>query len=190
MLSRRAAVDYSGIAHLGLERRELLIGTPTIGAVYNSDLIGLQLGVKKIEQIAPSDGVDQHRIMFDRSSLIAHAVAIAIDLKANHARTKGLIQRLGVARVIAEICDNESVATVATINGSQRAGARTAIEALWQLFALLDTKQPRLKGAVTPTTAVERSRLRPTSCAMMSGLKTGQVLGSSRLNLIALLPSF
>jgi hypothetical protein len=49
MLSRRAAVDYSAIAHLGLERRELLIGTPTIGAVYDSDLVGLQLGVKKLE---------------------------------------------------------------------------------------------------------------------------------------------
>ena len=102
MLSRRAAVDYSAIAHLGLKRRELLIGPPTIGAVYDSDLIGLQLGVKKLEQMGPSDGVDQHRTMFDRPPLKAHAVAIASDLKANHAPTKGLIQRLGVARVIAE----------------------------------------------------------------------------------------
>src|SRR5271168_4378587 len=37
-------------------------------------------------------------------------------------------------------------------------------------------------GQLPPTTAVELSRLRPTSWAIMSGLKTGQVLGSSRLN--------
>ena len=111
MLSRRAAVDYSAIAHLGLKRHELFIGAPTIGAVYDSDLIGLQLGVKKVEQIAPADGVDQHRTMLDRPSLKVHTIAITADLKANHARTKGLIQHLGVARIIAEIRDNESIAT-------------------------------------------------------------------------------
>ena len=140
MLSGRTAVDYSAIAHLGLKCGELLIGAPTIGAVYDSDLIGLQLSVKKIEQIGPSDGVDQHRVIFDRPSLKAHAIAIATDLKADHPRTKGLIQHLGLARIIAEIRDNESIATVATINGSQRAGARTAVEPLRQLFALLDAK--------------------------------------------------
>ena len=42
-------------------------------------------------------------------------------------------------------------------------------------------------GLLPPITAVDRSRLLPTSCAMINGLKEGQVLGSSGLNLIVLI---
>src|SRR5438309_645013 len=45
-------------------------------------------------------------------------------------------------------------------------------------------------GQLPPTTAVERSRLRPTSWAMIAGAKYGQVAGCSRLNVIGDLPSF
>ena len=41
------------------------------------------------------------------------------------------------------------------------------------------TRRPH--GLLPPTTAVDRSRLRPTSWAMISGLKPGQLLTSLRL---------
>jgi hypothetical protein len=60
MLSRRAAVDYSAIAHLGLKRRELLIGSPTIGTVYDSDSIGLQLGAARQSRWESRDNQDEN----------------------------------------------------------------------------------------------------------------------------------
>ena len=103
----------------------------------------MQFGVKKFEQIGSANGVDQHRAMFDRPPLSIHAIAIATDLKANHARTKRLEQHLGVGRVVAEIGDNESIGIVAAINRRERAGTGAAIEALRQLRKLPNSKQPR-----------------------------------------------
>jgi hypothetical protein len=39
------------------------------------------------------------RSIFDRPPLKSHAIAIAADVKANHARTKRLVQYLGIGRV-------------------------------------------------------------------------------------------
>ena len=143
--------------------------------------------MKKFEQIGPANGIDQHRAIFDWPPLNIHAIAIATDLNANHARTKRLEQHLGIGRVVAQIGDDESIGIVAAINRRERTGPRTSIKSLWQLFEFLIPSNLGWNGLFPPTTAVERSRLRPTSCAMMRGLKYGQVLGSSRLNIIGLL---
>ncbi len=48
-----------------------------------------------------------------------------------------------------------------------------------------DCRMPRRRGGIgllPPMTAVERSRRHPTSCAMIRGLKLGQVSGSSGLS--------
>ena len=184
MLPWRAGVDDPALTHFGLQRHELLIGASACRSIDNSDLIGLQFGMKQFDQIGAADGVDQHRAMFDRPPLSVHAVAMATDLQANHARAKRLEQHLGVGRVVAQVRDDQRIVVVTAIDRRQRARARTAIKSLRQLFELSDAEQPRLEGLFPPTTAVERSRLRPTSWAMMSGLKQGQVLASSRLNVI------
>jgi hypothetical protein len=100
------------------------------------------------------------------------------------------MQILRVARVIAEICDNEGIAFIAAINGRQRAGPSTAELVRRQFLEFLDPSKVGSNGPRPPTTAVERSWLRPTSWAMMVGLNTRQVVGSSRLNIIVGLQRF
>src|SRR6516225_5114125 len=104
----------------------------------NSDLTRLQIGMIKFEEIGAANGVEQHRPMFDRSPLTIHAIAIAADREANHARTKCLKQHLGVGRVVTEICNNESIVIVAVIDRGERAGTPTSVKSLRQLLGLLD----------------------------------------------------
>jgi hypothetical protein len=80
MLPWRATVDYSALTYLGLKSHKLLISASARRSINNSDLIGLQFGVKKFEQIGPANGVDQHRAMFDWPPLGIHAIAMATDL--------------------------------------------------------------------------------------------------------------
>src|SRR5262245_30755508 len=107
-------------------------------SVHNSDLTRLQQGMIKFEQIGAAYRVDQHRSMFNRPVLRIHAIAIAADRKANHAWTKRLKQHLGVARVVAEIRNNESIVIIAAIDRGERAGTRTSVKSLRQLLGLLD----------------------------------------------------
>jgi hypothetical protein len=69
----------------------------------------LQFGVKKFDQVGPANGVKQHRAVFDGPPLGIHAIAIASDVKTNHARTERLEQNLGVGRIVAEIRDNNQL---------------------------------------------------------------------------------
>ena len=62
--------------------------------------------MEQLEQKGSANSVDQHRAMFDGPPLGVHAIAIATDLKTNHARTKRLEQHLGVGSVVAQIGDN------------------------------------------------------------------------------------
>ena len=73
---------------------------------------------------------------------------MAADLKANHARTKGLQQHLGIGRIVAEIRDDQRIVIVAAIDRRQRAGTRTSKQALRQLFGLADSEQPSPVGRV------------------------------------------
>ena len=107
---------------LGLQRLKLRIGAPARRSINKADLIGLQFGMKKFDQIGAADGVDQHRALFDRPPLEIHAIAIAADVQANHPRTERLVQHFGVGRIIAQIGDNESIGIVVAINRRQRAG--------------------------------------------------------------------
>jgi hypothetical protein len=68
--------------------------------------------------------------MFDRPPLKIHAIAMATDLKANHARTERLEQHLGVGWVVAKICDNDSIGLMAAIDHCERTGTRTSIKPL------------------------------------------------------------
>jgi hypothetical protein len=64
---------------------------------------------------------------------------MATGLNANHARTKRLVHHLGVGRVVAEICDNESVAIIAAIDRCELARTRTSIKPLPELVGLLNS---------------------------------------------------
>jgi hypothetical protein len=149
VLPWRASVDYSTLTYLGLQSIELLVSASTHRSINKSDLIGLQFGVKEFEQIAPANGVDQHRGIFNWPPLGMHAIATATDLQSNHARTKRFEQRLGVSRIVAEICDNESIAIVVAINRCERAGPRTTVQPLREFHELLNSEQPRLEWTVS-----------------------------------------
>src|SRR5438874_1546131 len=141
VLSGRATVDDPGLTHLGVKSDQLLISTSARRSGNKSDLMGLQLGMKKFEKIASTSGVEQHCAVFDRPPLRLQAVAMATDLQPNHARTKGLVQDLGIARVIAQVRDNERIAVVMAVNLRQFAGPRTTIKTLWQLLQVENAKQ-------------------------------------------------
>ena len=181
MLPGRAIIDDTGLSHLWLKCHQAARKRAACWSINNPDLTGLQFGLKKFEQIGPANGVDQHRAMFDWPPLKIHAIARAADMQANHARTKRLEQNLGIGRVVAEIGDNKSIGIVAAINRRERAGTIASIKPCGNSVSSLIPSSRGWTGLFPPMTAVERSRLRPTSCAMISGLKQGQVLGSSRL---------
>ena len=128
MLSWRASVDGPALAHFGLKRHKLLISASGHRSIDNSDLTGLQQGMIKLEQIGAANGINQHRRMFDRPPFKIGAIAMATDLKANHARTKRLVQHLGVGGVVAEIRDNETLGIIAAVDRCERTGTRTSIK--------------------------------------------------------------
>src|SRR6516225_7494974 len=108
----RASIDDPALTDFGLKRHQLLIRPSGRWPIDNSDLTRLQLGMIKFEQIGPANSVNQDRAMFNRPPLRIHAIAIAADRKANHSRTKCLKQHLGVSRIVAEVCDNDSIRMV------------------------------------------------------------------------------
>ena len=63
MLPGRASVDDAGLSHLGLQCLKLRVSALAGRSINNANLIGLQLGVKKFDQIGPANGVDQHRAL-------------------------------------------------------------------------------------------------------------------------------
>src|SRR5438874_9435736 len=93
--------------------------------------------------------------MPDRSPFKLPAVAVAADLHPDHPRPKRVIQVLGIARVTAEVCDNQGIVIVATINRRQRARPGTAELVLRQLLELGDPDQ---RGLKRPRTADHRGR--------------------------------
>ena len=88
MLPYRATIDDSAVPKLRLEIGELLIGPSGGRRVDKADLIGLQFGMEKLEQIGPADGIDRHRAKFDLPSLRSHAVAMPADLHPDHAEAR------------------------------------------------------------------------------------------------------
>src|SRR6516225_9652463 len=144
----RASIDDPAVTDFGLKRHQLLIRPSGRWPIDNSDLTRLQLGMIKFEQIGPANSVNQDRAMFDWPPLSSHAVAMPTDLNPNHAKGAECVkQRLGIGRVIAEICDNEGIGIVATINGRERAGTRASIKPLRELFGLFNPSQPWLEWA-------------------------------------------
>jgi hypothetical protein len=144
----RASIDDPALTDFGLKRHKLLIRPSGRWPIDNSDLIRLQLGMKKFEQIGPANSVKQHRAMFDWPPFSIHAVAIPTDLKPDHARGAECVkQHLGVGRVVAEVCDNDSIRMVATIDNRERASTRASIKPLWELLGLFNSSQPRLEWA-------------------------------------------
>src|SRR5262249_36905910 len=135
----RASVDDSALAQFGLKRHKLLICASAHRSIDNSNLMRLQLAMNKFDQIRAANGVESHRPMVDRPPVSLHAIAMAADVNANHARTKRLLQHLGVGRVVAEICDNESIGIIAAINRRERAGTCTSIKPLRELLELLNS---------------------------------------------------
>src|SRR5262245_19177754 len=136
------------LTDFGLKRYQLLIRPSGHWPIDNSDLTRLQLGMIKFEQIGPPCRVNQHRAMFDWPPLSSHAVAMPTDLNPNHAsRTECVKQHLGIGRIVAEVCDNDSIRMVAAIDNRERAGTRASIKPLWELLGLFNSSQPRLVWA-------------------------------------------
>ena len=50
----------------------------------------------------------------------------------------GLMQDLGIGRIVAEVRNDKRIALLTAINGGERARPRTAVEALWKLNELRD----------------------------------------------------
>jgi hypothetical protein len=69
---------------------------------------------------------------------MGHAVARPPDLKTDHPTTKGLMQHLGIGRVIAEIRDDQRIAIVARIDRGQRVRPPMAKQA--QLLGLANSE--------------------------------------------------
>src|SRR5215831_1829062 len=136
----RASIDDPALTDFGLKRHKLLIRPSGRWPIDNSDLTRLQLGMIKFEQIRAANSVKQHRAIFDWPPLSGHAVAMPTDLNPNHARgAERVKQHLGIGRIIAEICDNEGIGIVATINGRERAGTRAPINSLRELLGLFNS---------------------------------------------------
>src|SRR5215831_21276093 len=124
----RASIDDPALTDFGLKRHKLLIRASGRWPIDNSDLTRLQLGMIKFEQIGPANSVKQHRAIFDWPLLNSHAVAMPTDLNPNHARGAECVkQHLGVGRIVAEVCDNDSIRMVAAIDNRERAGTPTSV---------------------------------------------------------------
>src|SRR3974390_955331 len=93
--------------------------------------------------MGPANLVDDYIAAADPTSLERHAVTVATDMDANHARAKGLNQLLSIAGVVAQVRDDQRVAVVARVNPGQGTGALTAIESLRQFIELRDAKLSR-----------------------------------------------
>ena len=135
--------------------------------------------------------------IFDGSRLRIHAIAIAADLKANHARTKCLEQHLGIGWIIAQISDNESVAVVRPINSSSALARGLPYSPSGSSANSFIPSKRGATGLLPPMIAVERSRLRPTSWAMIAGWKRAKslhrplnALGSNNHGIPPLTPTF
>ena len=72
----------------------------------------------------------------DRPPLVLHAITRAADVQPDHTPTKGLVQHFGIARIIAEVGDNQRIVVMSAINCRERARARAATQPLRQLFAV------------------------------------------------------
>ena len=101
------------------------------------------------------------------------------DFKSNHTlRTEPLHQNFGIGGVEAQIDKDERFIIIKAIDPRQCLGSITSIKPLRQLMELFQQTEPRWRiYFFPPTTAVERSFVCPTSCAMMVGLKPFQVAG-------------
>jgi hypothetical protein len=130
MLPWWATVHDPALAQFGLKPHELLISAAGCRFIDNSDLTRLQPRMVRFEQIGAANGVYQHRRMFHRPPFEVHAIAMATDLKANHARTKRLVQHLTIGRVVAEICNNESLGIIVAIDRCELASTRAPISSL------------------------------------------------------------
>ena len=62
------------------------------------------------------------------------------DLHADHPRTKGLVQELAVARLVAEIGDDQRVALIMPVDRGERTRPRAAIKPLRQLVEVQDAE--------------------------------------------------
>src|SRR5215471_6645712 len=148
MMPWRASIDDPALTDFSLKRHKLLISPSGRWPIDNSDLTRLQLGVIKFEQIRAANSVKQHRAIFDWPLLSSHAVAMPSDLNPNHAKGAECVkQHLGVGRIVAEVCDNDSIRMVAAIDNRERAGTRGSIKPLRELLGLFNSSQPRLEWA-------------------------------------------
>src|SRR5262249_10576993 len=133
-------------------------------SIDNPDLTRLQLAMKKFEQIGAANGVEQHRPVFNRPPLSIHAIAIAADRKANHARTKCLKQHLGVGWVVAEIRDNRSLVIMPAHNRGEAPATAPPLTPRGGLAGLL---HPHAPGVRRPQPPDNRGRMIATASYIM-----------------------
>src|SRR5262245_29170761 len=86
--------------------------------------------------------------MFDWPPLTIDSVAMPTDLNPDHARgAERVKQHLGIGRIVAEVCNNNSIRMVAAIDNRERAGTSASIKPLWELLGLFNSSQPGLEWA-------------------------------------------
>ena len=101
--------------------------------------------MKPLDQLGATDGVDHHCSITDRATLEGRAIAMPRDLQPNHTPTIGLIQDLAIARLAAQIRDDQGVAVVVSVDRSQRARPPAAIEVLRKFLKVEQAPHFRLK---------------------------------------------
>ena len=109
----------------------------------------MQFTKQQIEELRAADRIHWDIAAFDRPMLRRFAIPAARDVNANDAPAKPLKQDLGVARVIAQIGNDEGLAVVPAINRCQCFRARAGVEPLRQFIKVLEIDELRRKRAVS-----------------------------------------
>src|SRR5262245_6389347 len=123
--------------------------------------------------MGPANGVNQETATTDRPPLVLHAVAVTGDMHANHPLAKGLEQLLAIARVVAQISNDQRIAVITAVDFGQRTGARTAVETPLQLVEFLNAQHAR---RITRKAADDRGRAITTAAHIVGDeqrVKTG-----------------
>jgi hypothetical protein len=99
-----------------LEGFQLRISALRLRAIGKADSAHLQIAVQSFQQMRAANMVNRYTAAADGPPLDLHAVAMAANMHANHARPKGLEQLLGILRVVTQISEDQSIAVIAGAN--------------------------------------------------------------------------
>ena len=176
MLTWRTDVYTATLPHLNVKHHELFIGAEAFRTRQNANVVVIHFSMQKVEEMGPPYRVDPHAAILDRPVFDLQAVAMARDLQTDDTLAKSLVHDFGIGWVIANIDDNEVSGTMKSVNLRERLCRALPNRPCGNCSNCLSASNPGINKLVPPTTAVERSRLRPTSWAIMTGARVSHVL--------------